>query len=141
MVVLGAGILERMRPERLAVLDRELDIGSGRTGVSGRGEMGADVRQDDVNPVGDGLDQGPQEVAGNAAGGFLMQFDEGELRGSINGHQKVELALLGANLGDIDVEKAERIDFELALVGLVAVDARQAGDAVTFGGSGGVTSG
>src|ERR1700687_5255971 len=31
-VVLGAGILERMRPERLAIPDRELDIGSGRTG-------------------------------------------------------------------------------------------------------------
>ena len=110
----------------------QLDIGSGRTDVSGRGEMGAIVRQHDVDPVGDGLDQRPQEVPGDAAGGFLMQFDEGELRGSINGHQKVELALLGANLGDIDVEIAERIGFELALVGLVAVDIRQAGDAVTL---------
>src|ERR1700730_13558814 len=53
-VILGTGVLERMRPEWLAVLDRELDIGGGRTGVSGRGEMGTVVCQDNVNPIGDG---------------------------------------------------------------------------------------
>jgi hypothetical protein len=85
-----------------------------------------------VDLVRDRLDQCSQEIPGDPAGGFLMQFDESELRGSINGHQKVELALRGMDLGDIDVKVAERIGFELALVGLVAVDIRQARAAVAL---------
>ena len=90
-----------------------LDIGS-HDGSSAIGELDAVVGQHGVDPVGDGLDQGLEEARRRAAGGFLMQFDEGELRGSVDGHEKVELALLGAHLGDIDVEVADRISLELA---------------------------
>jgi hypothetical protein len=41
----------------------------------------------------------------------------------------VELALFGSDLGDIDVEAADRLGAELALVRLVAVDLRQTRDA------------
>lgn len=44
----------------------------------------------------------------------------------------MELALLGADLGNIDVEVAERVALELASFRLVAVDVRQARDAVAL---------
>jgi len=41
-------------------------------------------------------------------GRFLVQLDEGELAGAVDGHQQVEAALLGPDLGDVDVEVADR---------------------------------
>jgi hypothetical protein len=38
-VVLGAGVFEGVRPDWLAVLDRQFDIGGGGADVSGRGEV------------------------------------------------------------------------------------------------------
>src|SRR5271168_225336 len=131
-VVLGTGIFERVRPDRLAVLDRKFDISSGRTDISGRGEVGAVVCQHDVDLVGDRFDKRPEEVPCDPASGFLMQFDEGELRGSINGDQQVELTLFRADLGDVDVEVAKWIGFELPLVGSVSLDIRQAGNAMAL---------
>ena len=61
-----------------------------------------------------------------------MQFDKGELGGSVDRHQQVELALCGAYLGDVDVEVADRVGLELALVRAVALDLRQAGDAMAL---------
>lgn len=61
-----------------------------------------------------------------------MQFGEGELRGPVDGHEEIEPALLGPHLGDIDVEVADRIGLEPALVGLAVFDLRQARDAVAL---------
>ena len=47
-----------------------------------------------------GVQQGAQEVGGDPRGGALVQLGKGELRGSVDGHEKVELALLGPDLGD-----------------------------------------
>jgi hypothetical protein len=44
----------------------------------------------------------------------------------------VGTALLSADLGNVDVEVADRIGLELALARLVALDLRQTGDAVTL---------
>jgi hypothetical protein len=44
-----------------------------------------------------------------------VQFDEGELRGPIDCNDEIELALSGSDLGDVDMEIADRIDLELAL--------------------------
>jgi hypothetical protein len=44
----------------------------------------------------------------------------------------VELALLGPDLGDVDMEVADRVALELAPVGLVAVDLRQPADPMTL---------
>jgi hypothetical protein len=52
----------------------------GRPGIAGRfGEVRAIAREDGVDLVGNGPRKSPEEVAGGAAGGFLMQLDEGEL--------------------------------------------------------------
>ena len=75
-----------------------------------------------VDLVGYGLDEGAEEVAGNLPGGFLVQLGEGELGSPVDGDEKVELALLGADLRDVDVEITPRIFFEFLPVGFVAGD-------------------
>ena len=61
-----------------------------------------------------------------------MQFDKGELRSAVDCDEEMQLALLGSNLGDVDMEVADRIALELALVGLVAVNLRQPADSMTL---------
>jgi hypothetical protein len=61
-----------------------------------------------------------------------MQLGEGELRGPIHCHVQVELAFFCAELGDVDMEVANRIALEGLLGGLVAGDLGQAADPVTL---------
>jgi hypothetical protein len=68
----------------------------------------------------------PEEVARDTGSGLLVQLDEGELGGSVDGVEQVELALLRPNLGDVDVKVADRIALEFAPVRFVAVDLRKA---------------
>ena len=70
--------------------------------------MGPVVGEDRVDLVGDGGDQVAQEVSGSLARDLLMQFDEGELRRSVDGDEEVELALRGSNLGEVDMKLADR---------------------------------
>ena len=65
--------------------------------------------------VRDGLDQPTQEVCGVAPGDRLAEFDKGELRGPVDGDEEVEFAFGGSNLGNIDMEIADRIGLELSL--------------------------
>ena len=105
----------------------------GRRGSRQVGELDAVVGQHGVDLVGHGCDQGlAGSVTLSADAAFSMQLDEGELRGPVDGHEEIELALLGAHLGDVDVEVADRIALELLLGRLVAVDLRQAADAVAL---------
>ena len=83
-----------------------------------------------MDPVGNRRDEVEQESAETRPRGLLVQLGEGELRGPIDGDEQVELALLGADLRDIDVEVAERISLELALTRGGALDLGQSGDAV-----------
>src|SRR5215217_263911 len=85
-----------------------------------------------MHPVGHGRDHVAQEVSGDATSGFLVQFRKGKLTRAIDGHKEVELALLGPDLGDLDVEGADRIRLEPLLCGLVALGLGQARDAVTL---------
>jgi hypothetical protein len=62
----------------------------------------------------------------------LYQLHEGEFPFPINGHEQVELALGGLNLGDVDMEEADRVGLEPLLQLLVALDLRQSTDAVTL---------
>ena len=57
-----------------------------------------------------------------------MHLDEGELRGSVDGNQQIELVFFGAHFGDIDMEVTDRIGLELLALRPVAVDLRQSGD-------------
>ena len=90
--------------------------------------MGSVVGEDGVDRVGDGGDQAAQEVSRGATRHLLMQFDEGELRGSVDGDEEIELALGGSNLRDVDMEIADRIGLELPLGRGLAFDLRQPRD-------------
>ena len=68
--------------------------------------------------VGDGSDEVAKEVAGDPARGLLVQLGEGELGGAVDGDEEVELALLGSDLGDVDVEEADRVALEPERCGL-----------------------
>jgi len=46
---------------------------------------------------------------------------EGELRGSVDGDEEVELALLGPDLGDVNMEDADGVGLEALADRLVAV--------------------
>ena len=48
-----------------------------------------------------------------ATGHLLVQFDESELRGSVDRDDEIELALRGSNLGDVYMEIADRVGLEL----------------------------
>ena len=61
-----------------------------------------------------------------------MQLDEGELGGPVDRHEQVEPAFLSTDLGNVEVEVADRIGLELALVRLVTLHLWQAGDAVAL---------
>lgn len=59
-----------------------------------------------------------------------MHLDEGELRSPVDGDEEVKLALLGANLRDIDVEVADRVRLELLAPGPAAIYVGKPGDFV-----------
>src|SRR6516162_2120164 len=61
-----------------------------------------------------------------------MQFSEGELRGAVDGHEEVELSLLGSHLGNVDVKIADRVFPERLLRRFVAFDVRQPADAMAL---------
>jgi hypothetical protein len=56
--------------------------------------------------------------------GFRHEFDHDVLRGSVDGNEKIELALRRAHLGQVDMEEADRITVELLPSGLVLFDLR-----------------
>src|SRR4051812_16417708 len=82
--------------------------------------------------VGNGLDQRSQEAGGGLDVGDPVQLNEGILGGPVHGHEEVQLAFLGANLGNIDVEVADGIALERLLGGFVAGDLRQSADAMAL---------
>jgi hypothetical protein len=59
--------------------------------------------------IGNGLDQGMQEVCGHTRGGLHVQLGKGELGGPVDGDEEVEPAFGGVHLGNVDVEVADRI--------------------------------
>ena len=68
-----------MRSERLLAFDHLPDLGRVPGFAPGIGEVGTVVGQHGVDLVGHGLDQGMQEVRGDACRRFGMQLGEGEL--------------------------------------------------------------
>ena len=107
-VALRAGVFEGVRPNGLCGVKSRLDVRRGCTRIAWSGEVGSVVGEDGVDLVGDGGDQAAQEVPRGATRHLLMQFDEGELRGSVDGDEEVELALRGSNLGEVDMKLVSR---------------------------------
>jgi len=116
----SAGEFEGMGAEEFSPLECEADLRGGRAAIAGRGEMHSVAGEYSVDLVGQGLDQCFEKISRNPLRGFLLHRDEGELRASVDGDEEVQLALPGANLGDIDVEVADRVGLELLAAGPVA---------------------
>src|ERR1700688_1763552 len=72
-------------------------------------EMRAVVGKNGVNFIGNGFDQSPQKVGGNAPSGAFLQWGKGKLGSPVHGDESIGLAFCGANLGDVDMEVADRI--------------------------------
>lgn len=107
--------------------------GGGAIGVAWReGKLDAVVGQHGVGLVGYGFDQGDQEGGGGSSAGLLHQLDEGELAGSVHGHEQVEFSFGRADLGDVDMEVADGIGLELAFRFLVAGHLREPADPVAL---------
>ena len=90
--------------------------------------MGPVVGEDRVDLVRDGDDQVAQEVSGSLARDLLMQFDEGELRRSVDGDDEIEFALRGSNFSDIDMKIADRVSLEFSFGGGFGFDLREPRD-------------
>lgn len=95
-------------------------------------KLDAVVRQDGMNFVGDGLDQGLQESRSGMDVGAFLEVGESEFGCPINGNEELELAFGSLNLGNIDVKVADRVGFEFLLRRLVTVDIDQATDAMSL---------
>ena len=104
-----------MRVEELPAGDHLLDLGWGPGFAGGVGEVGSVVGEGGMDPIGDSLDETAQEVRGRAARHLPVQFDEGEFGGPLNRDDEMELALRGSDIGDVDMEIADRVGLELAL--------------------------
>jgi hypothetical protein len=103
--------------------------GSATAGApAARGELDAVVGQHGVDAVGHGLDQVAQEPGGLHLPCAVHEADEGELARAVDGHEQTQLALPGADLGQVDVEVADGVGREALLLGLVALDFGQPAD-------------
>ena len=81
-----------------------------------------------MNRIGHGLDQGIEKRADRHCISPLDQLGSGELGRPVDRHEQVEFAVFRPDLGNVEVKMANRVDFELLPVGLVARDIRQPGD-------------
>lgn len=95
------------------------------------GELNTVVGEHRVDPVGKGLDKVAQEVCGNGLRLTLMEFHIGQFRGSVDGHEQIQLSFFGAHFGNINMNIANRIFSEL-LFWLAILHHRKARDAVTL---------
>src|SRR6478609_7893391 len=95
-------------------------------------ELDTIIGQNGVDLVGDCSDQGFEEGCGGPDVGGLIQLGEGELRGPVDRHEQVQFALLGADLGDIDVEVADRVSLERLFGWLVTTDLGQSTDSMAL---------
>lgn len=89
-------------------------------GITGReGELDAVVGENCVNPVWHRCNQSHEEGRSRRSTSLPDDLDEGKFTRPVNGNVEVELALGRLHLGDVDMEIADRIGFELLLVRFV----------------------
>src|SRR4029077_16291949 len=96
------------------------------------GELNAIVGENRVDLVRDSRNQGLEEDGGGRPPSLFHQLHEGEFAGAVDGDIEVELALSGLDLGDVDMEEADRVGLELFLLGLGPFNIRQSADTVTL---------
>jgi hypothetical protein len=64
--------------------------------------------------------------------GFFEESGTGKLRSAIDGDEEIEFAFFCPDLGDVDVEEADRVGLEFFLGCFFAFDFEQPGDAVAL---------
>lgn len=107
--------------------------GRGPIGMTGcEAELDAVIGQHRMDPVGHGRDEGFEEGGRGDAIGAFRQLDQGELAGSVYRDEQVELAFGGLQLGDVDVEEADRVGLELLLGGFLTFDIGEPADTVAL---------
>ena len=131
-IVARACKLECVRSEQFAISDCLSNHRHCRAPCTRCGEMDAIVGERCMDLVGNRGDQAMQKVTGGGSLGRLVQLDEGELAGSVDRNEHIQLALFGPNFGNVDVEVADGIGTEFAPLGLVSFNFRQPGDAVAL---------
>ena len=85
-----------------------------------------------MDPLGYGRDQIAQELTRGGSARFRLQTNDGEVRRPLDGHEHVQLALVGSDFGDVDVEITDRITLELASGLSLPFQIGQAEDAMTL---------
>lgn len=96
------------------------------------GELDAVVGEHGMDTIRNGLDKGSEERSGGSHVCPFDELDHSELRSPVDSNEQVELAFGSSNLGQVDVEEADRIGVELLPLGLVAFHVRQTADAMTL---------
>lgn len=96
------------------------------------GELNTVVGQNGMYFIRHDSNEVAQELSGLHLSTFLMQLGIGELGGAIYRHEQAEFAFLRVYFGNVDMEVADGILFELLLRGLVAFHFRQAADAMAL---------
>ncbi len=131
---LDLSVCPRMIDFREPVLDAVLVADPVEDGVEGVfvtglvGELDSVVGQHRVDGVGNCGDEIAQELGRRHLARLLMEFGISKLGCPVDPNEQAQLAFCCLNLGDVDVEEADRISFELLADRLVAFDLRQAPD-------------
>lgn len=83
-----------------------------------------------MDAIGDGLKQVFEELPCGLTICLAHELSDCKFAGPVNTHEEVELALRRLNLGDVDMKEADRVSLESLPLWLVALDVRQARDAI-----------
>src|SRR6201987_1980266 len=96
------------------------------------GELDAVVGEQGVDAIRNSRDQSFEESRRSLHVGTFDQLHESKLRGAVDGHKEIELALRSPHFRQIDVGVADRIALELLPSRLAAFHFRQPADAMPF---------
>jgi hypothetical protein len=95
------------------------------------GELDSVIGEHGVDAIGDRCDQRSKKAGSGSHVGTLDQLDKGELRGSVNCHEEVELGFGSPYFSQIDMEETDGIAIKPLGFRLAAFDLRQAADSMT----------
>lgn len=87
-------------------------------------ELDAVVGEDRLDPVRNGFEQALQELPCGLPVSLFYKLGDGELADAVDGDELLELVLGRFNLGDIHMEEADGIAFEVLPLRLVALNIR-----------------
>ena len=131
-IVSRAGEFKSVSTEERPFCDSLFNLANSQATAAWYREVNTIIGENRMDFVGHGRDKMAKEFGGNLGGRFLMQLDKGEFRRSIDGDKEMELAFLGSHFGNVDVEEADRVSFELLLRRLAPLDIWQLADAVAL---------